>query len=133
MSDPGTDDAPEAEPINTIPNAADAQGIARARQVSRFKGDQRGDFWRKTMADKVGRMVMWELLTSMGTFTDRFASTPAGFECRDATMFQAGEKATGQRLYSTLMLHDHAAVYLMHTEHDSYFIKPKPTRKKLDG
>lgn len=131
MSDPGEheNDAPEAEPIVNIPNAADAKSVARARQLARFKGDQRGDFWRMVMGYQVGRMVMWEMLTSMGTFQDRFATTPAGFECRDATMFQLGEKAVGQRLYQTLMLHDLDAVHLMHEEQDGYF-KPKKRKKR---
>ena len=113
-----------------IPNAADPVRINRARQRASFAADQRADFWQKVMSEPLGRMVMWEVLISMHTFEERFASTPAGFPHPEATWFQAGEKAAGWRLYDALRKAAFVEVHTMHTELDPYFVTEKKTTRR---
>lgn len=132
MTDDATPDDHETQYEDATPDAADPQAIAEAKRKSKFKLDQRSDFWRRTMADPIGRMVVWELLLAAGTFTERFAYTPAGFPSPEATWFHAGEQAYGQRIYRTLLKVDVNAVALMHREHDPDFFIPKPKRKRTE-
>ena len=126
--------ARDANASAKIPNAADPVRIIRAKQQAEFRVDQRADFWRKVLSEPVGRMVMWEVLDGMNTFKDRFATTPAGFPCPEATWFQAGEKAAGWRLYDALRKAAFEEVHTMHCELDPYFAEmKKTTRRKSNG
>jgi hypothetical protein len=124
----------DADAQSRVPNAADPARIERARQRAEFRGDQRADFWRKVLDNPLGRQVMWEVLIGMHTFEERFATTPSGFSCPEATWFQAGEKAAGWRLYDALRKACFEQVHLMHTENDPYFAdQKKKTRRKPNG
>ncbi len=117
-----------------IPNAADPVKIDRARQRAAYQQDQRADFWKKILSTELGRMVMWEVLTGMHTFEERFANGPNGFPNHDATWFQAGEKAAGWRLYDALRKAAFEEVHQMHIELDPYFAdQKKKTRRKPNG
>lgn len=120
----------DENPRTKIPNAADPVKIARARQRADFRTDQRADFWKKVMSEPLGRMVLWEVLSGMHTFEDRFAATPAGFPHEQATWFNAGEKAAGWRLYDALRKAAFEEVHLMHIENDPYFADTKKKTRR---
>lgn len=124
------EDARDANVELTIPNAADPQALVRAKQIAAFTSAQRADFWKRALADPIGRTVLWEVLASMHAFEARFGTTPAGFPSPEATWFYAGEQAAGWRLYDALRKADFAGVHVMHLEHDSYFEQVKRTRKR---
>ena len=128
--DPPFEGARDANASASMPNAADPVKITRARQRAEFRVDQRADFWKKVLSDPSGRMVMWEVLAGMHTFEDRFATTPAGFPCPEATWFQAGEKAAGWRLYDALRKAAFEEVQQMHIELDPYFAEMKKTNRR---
>lgn len=128
--DPPFEDARDSNPNNRIPNAADPVAIARSKQLASFNDDVRADFWKKTLATEAGRMVIWEVLVGMGTFTTRFAATPAGFSCPESTWFNAGEQAAGFRLYQALQRAAYEEVFQMHLEQDPYFIPVKRKRRR---
>lgn len=113
---------------DTTPDAADPRGQQRIRQKKKFQVQQSADFWQRVFSDPVGRRVMWEMLESMHTFETRFACTPAGFPCAEATWFQAGEHETGQRLYHTFMRHDFEGCALMLREYHPDFVQRQPKR-----
>lgn len=127
------DESRDAEAKDETPDASNPKSLARVKQKKEFKDNQVSDFWKRTLADPIGRMVLWDLLRSMHTFEDRFACAPSGAPCTEATWFQAGEKEIGQRLFKTLMKHDIAATHLMLTEHDPEFKPPKTKRKDSNG
>lgn len=131
MSEPEDEDGP---PGPEIPNAADPTSIAKRTRKGKLEADNRSAFWIRTMDDPTGRLVVWEILTDLGTFEDRFAATPAGFPDQAARDFYAGQKSYGQRLYRTLMVATPARIIEMHQEHDAAFQIHRPPRKKLtDG
>jgi hypothetical protein len=111
------------------PNAADPKQIARALQKQRFTALQIEEFWRnKVLSDPVGRRAVWELLEALHAFDTRFASTPAGFPCPEATWFQAGETNAGDRVFKSMLRRDFAATHLMLQEFHPDFIVKKPRR-----
>lgn len=127
------DDAltPEGEEPE-IPNAADEAGQRKVKRESRRSKEQAKDFWRRVLADPIGPREIWALLQSCHTFEERFACGPNGFPQVEATWFEAGQQAFGQRLYQTLILYDREAVFKMHDQFDPRFAKPKAARKDED-
>src|SRR5665213_3558748 len=112
------DDEPEVEPVDETPDATDPESQKRVRRRSKKHDDERAEFWKRTLADPVGRLVLWELFRDYGVFGHRFAASPAGFPNPEATWFHLGQKDIGERLYRTLLRHDRLAVCAMHDEHD---------------
>lgn len=88
-------------------------------------------FWRRILADPIGRRELWNLFNAQcHLFEQMFGVGPNGFPAPEASWFHAGEKAVGDRLYRTLLRNDIDGVRLMHQEHDPQFQQPKPIRKK---
>lgn len=113
-----------------IVNAADQQSLKRQRRRQMTDAEKIRDWWRAVMATEIGRLVVWQLLQDAHTFEDRFACGPNGFPQPEATWFQAGEKAFGQRLHQTISIHARDGLFLMHDEHDPRYPKPKRQRNK---
>lgn len=112
-----------------IHNAADPKAIKNQRRKQLSEADQSKNFWRVVMGTEVGRREIWKLIAyDMHAFEDRFACGPNGFPQPDATMFQAGEKACGQRLYFMLMRMDREGIGRMHDENDPAYATPKRGR-----
>lgn len=133
MSD-DEDEAPPnaAEPEHETPSAADPEQQKRIKNRAKREAAEGDAFWRRALEDKVGRREIWRLLMNAHTFEDRFAVGPNGFPQSEATWFQAGERAVGQRLYLSLLRIDHGAVYAMHTEHDAAFGGGKPPPRRTE-
>lgn len=112
-----------------IPSAADPAAYETAIKRSRVKEDNRVAFWRRTLQEPSGRWVIWDMLSDLGTFEERFGSSPAGFPDKEAREFYAGQKSFGLRLYRTLMVIDPLAIVQMHRDNDPAFQKPKPVRQ----
>ena len=133
MSDENDTKPPEGSrdenPARVIPNASDEISIGQARQRAEHIADKRADFWKRVLSEEIGRAVMWEVLTSTHAFDTRFATSPNGFPNQEATWFQAGEQATGWRLYDALRKADFEAVHTMHLEQDPYFEEKRRKRK----
>ena len=127
------DDEPEVEPVDETPDATDPESQKRAIRRRKKQDDERAEFWKRTLADPVGRLVLWELFRECGVFEHRFAASPAGFPNPEATWFHLGQKDIGERLYRTLLRHDRLAVCAMHDEHDPDWQKPKRSVKATDG
>lgn len=116
-----------AEAVND--DAASPKGIEnKQRRIAREQREAL-DFWRSVFATEVGRREMFAILRSAHTFEDRFACGPNGFPQPEATWFQAGEHAFGQRLYLTWSKNHRAEVLLMHDENDARFVDPKKAKK----
>lgn len=109
-------------------DASDPKAVARRARKAKQKDDDRGAFWRRTLADPIGRLVIWELLQDCRTFQVTFAVTPAGFPCPEQTWFHAGQKDIGERLYRSLLRIDRLAVVQIHDEHDPLYATPKLTK-----
>lgn len=131
MSDDVT--LPDATPaLDDTPDATDPEAQKRAIRRRKKAEDERAEFWKRCLADPVGRMVLWEFFTDCGALGTTFAATPAGFPDPTATWFYLGRKDVGQRLYQTLMRHDRMAIALMHEEHDPLWAKPKRVKDTDD-
>lgn len=131
MSDEPDDDqddiesGTEPEPASVNDDAASAKGIEnKQRRIAREQREAL-EFWRSVFATEVGRREMFAILQSAHTFEDRFACGPNGFPQPEATWFQAGEHAFGQRLYLTWSKNHRAEVLLMHDENDTRFADKK--------
>lgn len=125
MIDEAEEDAPA---VDETPNAADPASMRQQKRKAKLKEDHRAAFWKRSLADPAGRLVIWELLQACGAFATRFGTTPAGFPSTEQTWFHLGERAIGERLYRTLLKIDQPAVYVMHQEHDPDFHVSKPAR-----
>lgn len=125
------DDPPEDEfdpqPLPAEQPTVDAASVRTyrsARVGEKRRARDAATFWRNVFADPVGRYEMWGILASAHAFEERFACGPNGFPQPEATWFNAGQQALGQRLYQTWMQHDFEGVHLMLTENDSRFAPP---------
>lgn len=115
------DDAAEGKEPGNDDAASPKQHENKRRRVAREKLEAL-EFWRGVFGSEVGRREIWALLLSAHTFEERFACGPNGFPQPEATWFQAGEQAFGQRLYQSWSRDHRAAVLLMHDENDARFV-----------
>ncbi len=113
-----------------LPNAADPAKVRRRQTESQFREEQVADFWRRCLADPVGRMVLWGLLQDCHTFEERFSTTPAGMAYSEAAWFAAGEREVGQRMWRTWIGIDPEAVTRMHRELDFQSAPREVSRKR---
>lgn len=105
-----------AEPAALAAKQAQLRGYAKERER----------FWRSVLADPVGRRELWNIIgIEAHAFETKFACGPGGFPQPDATWAAHGEQMLGQRLYQTLQTLDFEGAFLMLSEHDSRFAKPK--------
>ncbi len=124
------DEDEDPVPVETI-NLTDPKSVRRARDRSRRTEQEEASFWRAVFNDKVGRRVMWELLTQdCGGFSPPFACGPNGFPQPEATWFAAGKYAIGQRLYQRWMQLAREGLLAMTDEHDPRFRQTKKTRNR---
>ena len=114
-------------------DAGEESSVARKRETARLAKENERNFWKRALADPVGRKALWDLLTSLGTFEDKFGVGPNGFPNVESTWCAYGQKSFGLRFYRTLMLADRTAVGSMHDECDPDFIRPKPKRTRVNG
>lgn len=113
-TDPAEDDAP--------PNAADPKQYARAVRNQRQQAREAAEFWVNVLRSRLGRRIMWGLLTDCRTFEDVFAFGPNGFPDAQQTSFYRGQQQIGQRLWRTWLALAPAETMLMHREHDPALI-----------
>ena len=114
----------------------DNQNAFHRKEISAAKAQEQIDnFWRRTMADEVGRRVVWGLLTSCHFLEERFMVAPAGVPDSIATVYERGARDVGQRLHHRLMVLAPAELVGMHIEHDPRFARPRirQPRRKKDG
>lgn len=120
--EPGT----EAEAAGNPPRADDPKALARQTARKQSYDKLRVAFWRRVLADPVGRREMWEIIgVSAHAFETRFACGPNGFPQVEATWSALGEQMLGQRLFQTLQRDDFEGAWLMLAENDSRFTKPE--------
>jgi hypothetical protein len=111
--------------------ADDLETERRRRNRIKREYDEAVGFWSHALSTEIGRREIWKLLESAHAFEDRFACGPNGFPQVEATWFQAGEKAFGQRLWLTLQKYDLQGVLKMHSELDGRMGKPNVPRRKV--
>ncbi len=99
----------------------------RDAEIEQREGD---NFWRRMLADPIGRRELYRFIASCGTFSTPFACGPNGFPQPEATWFKAGEKATGQRLFDSLAKIDRVNFYKMLDEHDPRYARREAKAKE---
>jgi hypothetical protein len=104
-----------------------AQRIRQASAHEKVKA-----WWSAALRDPVGQQIIWQFLTDLHTFEERFACGPNGFPQPEATWFQAGRQDVGLRLHRTLAKFDREALFAMHDAFDPEFAKPKLPRSRKD-
>lgn len=128
IDDDDQSDNPQGELLPAEQPTVDAgtrKGVRQQKFNAKRLALQGEEFWRKVLADPVGRREVWGLLTAGHAFDTQFACGPNGFPQVEATWFKAGEQAFALRFYHTLCKIDHANVFLMHDEHDARFARRK--------
>lgn len=132
----GDDDAPddtdqqEGQPEQPF-DAGEPAAVRKRETKAQLARRRADDWWRKTMADPVGRRELWGILQGeCHAFDERFACGPNGFPQPEATWFQAGQQSIGLRLYQTLLARDPQGTLAMMTENDPRFkhLAPKDTK-----
>lgn len=85
----------------------DANDPVQAQERSksaRLRERQRREFVARMLADPAGRDWLWSVLdVTCRVWEPRFGTSPAGFEQRDATFFQLGQREVGLQLMRELM------------------------------
>lgn len=134
MSDT-TDTGEESEdpaPVETV-DLTDPTKYRRSRDKVKREAQEEESFWRSVFNDKIGRRVMWQLLRDdCHGFSPPFACGPNGFPQPEATWFQAGQYAIGQRLYQRWRHAVREGVTLMEDENDPRFMPPKAERRRSE-
>jgi hypothetical protein len=102
-----------------IPNAATRKGVKKQQLLKEAREREENDFWRRVLAEKVGRRMIWEHLADLKAFELPFQYTGMGFPDEKAMLYMAGQIAAGQRLYQKLLRIDREGVYKMQDELDS--------------
>lgn len=112
-------DNPEEErpPVATSPARVREAKRRAAREA--IEGDE---FWIGALSSVVGRREFWQLLRDdCHGFAPPFACGPNGFPQPEATWYQAGAYAIGQRLYQRWLRLSPDNIRLMHEENDPVF------------
>lgn len=115
---------PDAEEAADNGDVGDAKVVRRRKKEVADRRDESGAFWRQVFSTPSGRREMWGLLNAANTFTTKFGCGPNGFPQPEATWFNAGERAYGQRLYHSWLILDRDGVNKMLDEHHPDFKKP---------
>lgn len=100
------------------------------RNLQKREKQQSASFWRAVFNSAEGRREMWRILNDdCHGFSPPFACGPNGAPQSEATWYQAGMYALGQRLYQRWLLVARDGVAKMHDENDPNFIKKKGYRR----
>lgn len=130
----GDDDDTDDQPEDGQPQAFDAgepSAVRKRETKAQIKQRRADEWWRRILADPVGRLEMWGIIQSeCHAFEERFACGPNGFPQAEATWFEAGRQSVGQRLFLTLMARDPVNTMLMLTEYDPRFARFAPKDDK---
>ena len=127
------DDLEDTQPLPETQDAGDPAVVERKRARSKLDKENERNFWKRSLADPVGRRAIWDILTSLGTFEDKYGVGPNGFPNPESTWAAYGQKSFGLRFYRTLMLADREGVGRMHDECDADFIVRQPRRNRVNG
>lgn len=109
----------EASTLNPTVDAGTPKGVRRQVISQKRREKDAKEFYTAVFASEIGRREMWDILRSLHTFETRFAVSPVGFPDPNATWFNAGEQAAGQRLFKSWLRIDREGVLLMMQEHDA--------------
>jgi len=125
----------QPESARETEDAGDPASVARKTERTKLAKENERNFWKRSLADPVGRKALWDLLSALGTFEDKYGVGPNGFPNAESTWAAYGQRSFGLRFYRTLMLADRAGIALMHDECDPDFlaVNPKPKRNRLNG
>lgn len=127
------EDVPENESEDETPNAADPKANERIKERKRFKENNYTMFWRRVLADSVGREVMFTFLVDCGTFEYTAAITPSGMPDASKTWFLLGKKSIGEALRDRLELADRVGFAAMYDEWHPRFRKPVVQKRRTKG
>ena len=135
MSDEDDFDQTDVLPFPETEDAGDELSVRRKREIVKLAKENERNFWKRSLADPVGRKALWDLLSALGTFEDKYGVGPNGFPNAEATWAAYGQRSFGLRFYRTLMLADRTGIAAMHDECDPDFISanPKPKRNRVNG
>lgn len=111
-------------------DAGEPSAVRKRETKAQLRQRQKDDWWRRTLADPVGRREMWGIIQQeCHAFEERFACGPNGFPQAEATWFEAGRQSVGQRLFQTLFMRDPVNAMLMLAENDPRFAQYAPKDK----
>jgi hypothetical protein len=135
MNDDDEFGQPDQPALPNLSDAADERAVARKREIAKLAKENEQNFWRRSLADPVGRKAIWNLLQGLGTFENKYGVGPNGFPQPEATWAAYGQRDFGQRFYRTLLLADRDGVGRMHDECDPDFManQRKPRRNVVNG
>lgn len=123
------EDGPQAEPAEGQPdNAASPKAFRKKRLDQEWAQREEQLFWRKLLAEPIGRRILWGLFRDGGAFEAIHAAGPTGVPDPLATEFYRGRTLFVWALYQKLAALDRRAILLMHDEHDPSFPKQPATR-----
>lgn len=117
----GEDDAS----LDDVVDAGSAQGVEQAKKRSKHRRERVWELWRALLSDPAGREQIWEELSELGTFENRYGVGPNGFPSEHQTFFNLGQRDYGLRKYRTLLVIDGESVLKMHRENDPAFKRGK--------
>jgi hypothetical protein len=109
-------------------NAASPKAFRRKRLDKEWFEREEAAYWRRSLADPIGRHVLWNLFIEGGAFDANHAVGPTGFPDPLATEYYRGRTLFTWALYQKLAALDRTSILLMHDEHDHRFPKPKRER-----
>ena len=110
-------DPAEGEQPSDSFDASDPVQVRARRRQSRLRETQRADFLGRALADPIGRLFFWELLSSLHVFDERFGAAGSA-NCPEATQFFAGEREAALQMLRVFMRLQPALTAQMIAEND---------------
>ena len=124
----GDDDDKPLDRPDELPeqqSAVDPKEAERRETKKQFAERLRREWLVEQLKNPVGREFLWGILSSAGTFEEKYGFGPNGHPNTQATEFYLGQKDLGLRLYHAWSVLDRAGVLSLLDEYHPAFPKPR--------
>lgn len=123
----------EAEPIRLGERpaaAATTEQVDEQQDATRISAREEAQFWRMVLTDRIGKRVLFDLLTMLKAFeSSPFSATPIGFPDPQATFFHAGQIEQGRAVYQKLAIMARKELFELQDEfHVFSGLAPRPDK-----
>lgn len=113
-----------------VDNVATKKGIRTKRVRAQTREERIREEYRGLLSRPSGRMLLWDILESLGAFGQRMQLTPTGFPSTEATLMKLGEERAGFRLYLSWIPYAPDQVQLMLQENETQLAESLNPRRR---
>lgn len=111
------DEKENAAPKVFLDDASDPKKIRRKVRQKKLVDENSDAFWKRVLADPVGRHEFWQILDKSQAFGLPIGFAPNGSTSTEATLYKIGQQQLALSLFRKWLLLAPELVYLMLEEH----------------